>query len=63
MDRRLIAAHRLAQEIEWINAKERARRDRLRNKPHYHYDPLAATCLGNLIYSRMVTARKEIGNE
>lgn len=54
----LIMAHRLAQEIEWIHAKDRARLRRrgrqyttLKQDAEQEYDPLAATCLGDLIYN------------
>lgn len=46
----LITAHRLAQHIEWLHAKERARLARTRSNGDREYDPLAATCLGDLIY-------------
>jgi hypothetical protein len=47
-------AYALASEIEWIHAKDRVRLLRSRNRiadAEMEYDPLAATCLGDLIYS------------
>ena len=54
------AAYRLASEIEWVNAQDRAARTaRVRNGPSRRqiaedeYDPLAATCLAELILTRL----------
>jgi len=49
----IVSAHRLAHEIEWIHAKDRARLLRSRGRAadaNIEFDPLAATCLGDLIY-------------
>lgn len=46
----LVSAHRLAQHIEWLHAKDRAKLARTRSNVDREYDPLAATCLGDLIY-------------
>jgi hypothetical protein len=43
-------AHMLAHYIEWQHAKDRARERRVRTDPENIFDPLAATCLGDLIY-------------
>lgn len=51
-------AYALASEIEWIHAKDRVRLLRSRGRgsgaltaaAEMEYDPLAATCLGDLIY-------------
>lgn len=45
----IITAHRLAHEIEWIQAKERARL-RHRLDAEMEFDPLVATSLGDWIY-------------
>lgn len=55
----LISAHRLAQYIEWSHAKDRAKLARARVTVDQAYDPLAATCLGDLIYSVGQTGRFE----
>jgi len=47
----IITAHRLAQFIEWQHAKDRARLAKRRTGPDLEYDPLTATCLGDLIYN------------
>jgi hypothetical protein len=47
----ILTAHRLAQFIEWQHAKDRARLARTRSNGDREYDPLAATCLGDLIYN------------
>lgn len=54
MDERLIAAHKLGEEIESTRAKCAARRG---EKWEHLYDPHAATELGNLIYDRMTTTK------
>lgn len=49
----LRTAYALASEIEWVHAKDRARLMRTRHvaaDAEMEYDPLAATCLGDLIY-------------
>lgn len=46
----LVTAHRLAHFIEWQHAKDRANLSRFRCGPEFEFDPLAATCLGDLIY-------------
>lgn len=46
----IVSAHRLAQHIEWLHAKDRAKLARTRSNADREYDPLAATCLGDLIY-------------
>jgi hypothetical protein len=53
----MITAHRLAQHIEWIHAKDRARLARMRSNGDHEYDPLAAACLGDLIYEVAKTGR------
>lgn len=66
----MVTAHRLAQFIEWQHAKDRARLVRMRSNGDREYDPLAATCLGDLIYEVARTGRfnahvstpKESGN-
>ena len=59
MDWKTIAAYKLGQELEWINARQRAQGRRGTNAMQM-YDPHAATELGSLIYKRMTTppARK-----
>lgn len=52
-----ITAYRLAQFIEWQHAKERAKLSRTRTNADVEYDPLAATCLGDLIYNVARTGR------
>jgi hypothetical protein len=49
--------YELAQEIEWIHAREIARIIGGRSKRCWHqfYDPHAATELGSLIYNRQFT--------
>lgn len=49
-------AYRLGQEIQYVMAAERAAlktRGRFRPTARQEYDPLEATCLAELIYSRM----------
>lgn len=51
----IVTAHRLAHEIEWIHAKDRARLQRgpgrgFRPTAEHEFDELAATCLGDLIH-------------
>ena len=57
----LIEAHRLAEEIGWRQAIELFHNSRKRRgfgpTVADYYDQLAATCLGDLIYTRM-TGRK-----
>lgn len=53
----LVTAHRLAQHIEWIHAKDRAMLTRARYNANIEYDPLAATCLGDLIYEAARTGK------
>lgn len=53
----MVTAHRLAQFIEWQHAKDRARLVRMRSNGDREYDPLAATCLGDLIYEVARTGR------
>lgn len=53
------AAYVLASEIEWVNAQARAAERPLRRgenrqrRAENEYDPLAATCLAELILSRL----------
>lgn len=49
--------YELAQEIEWIHAREIARHVGGRNGRawHQYYDPHAATELGSLIYNRQLS--------
>jgi hypothetical protein len=50
----LLAAHRLAHELEYWRARDAAKRDRRpRSKWERHFDPHAATELGNLILARL----------
>ncbi|MDE2097059.1 MAG: hypothetical protein KGL39_07420 [Patescibacteria group bacterium] len=47
----LVQAFRLAELIEAVHAKERVKVSRVRNaRWQDQYDPLAATCLAELIY-------------
>lgn len=57
----LTTAHRLAQYIEWQHSKDRARLLRMRSSGDHEYDPLAATCLGDLIYEVARTDRFNAG--
>lgn len=53
----MIAAHRVAEHIHWIECQERARA--LNSKymtADRFYDPLVTTCMGDLIHSRMKAA-------
>lgn len=52
---RLIKAHRLAQHICVVHAKQLRDEShkRFREPWHHYYDPLAATVLGDLIYTTM----------
>ena len=54
MNRKMVLAHRLAQTILWIEAKESAARSRFKDDlPSKFYDPHAATECGDLIYKTM----------
>jgi hypothetical protein len=53
----IVTAHRLAQFIEWQHARDRAKLSRMRTGPDLEYDPLAATCLGDLIYNVAKTGK------
>lgn len=53
MNELLIEAHRLASWIEWRHAKELARATKGRQSAEDLYDPLTATCLGDLLYGRL----------
>ena len=58
----IIEAHRLAHQIEWAHAKERAAlksTGRNRVNPDNEFDALAATCLGDLIYTRSNCSTKD----
>lgn len=56
MTRKLIEAHHLAHWIEWKHAEALSRATKGRQSADYLYDPLAATCLGDLIYNRLCGA-------
>lgn len=62
-NRKEIDCHVLAGEIEWIHARELARRGRgggFRSQDWtFFYDQHAATELGNLIYNRLFTGETE----
>jgi len=50
----LIEAHRLAEHLGWQEAKRLAAAHKFKRIPvRNFYDQLAATCLGDLIYTRM----------
>lgn len=59
------AAYALASEIEWINASARVamtplrRGQKRRDRIAHEYDPLAATCLAELILSRVNTGQTQ----
>lgn len=60
----LETAHRLAHFIENTHAKDRCsllRRGRFKPEAHEEFDPLAATCLGNLIYDVANGGNKNFG--
>jgi hypothetical protein len=57
MSAALIAAHRIAHYIEVARCRDVARVSRMRKPWESFYDPLAATCLGDLIYTRMTGSK------
>lgn len=52
---RLLDCHEIAHWICELHAKELAKTPRIRGATHLDYfDPLAATCLGDLLFDRLV---------
>lgn len=63
MKRKEIQAHHLANWIEWQHAKSLSRATKGRQSAEYLYDPLAATCLGNLLYDELCRAEGKPENQ
>jgi hypothetical protein len=55
---RRVEAHSLAHWLEWQTAKRCSEASRGKHSPEWFYDPLAATCLGELIYDEFFQAPK-----
>ena len=53
-------AHDIAHWIEWQHAKQLSMAVRGRQSAEWFYDPLAATCLGDLLYERLCVTNRRL---